>query len=767
MANAHVPDPSALVRLASITRVEGYKRRGDKGESERVSAYVRKVLDSFGGGNDKTKKGAFSTETGGAAPKGQQLADISGKRFADIKGKKLADTKGQKLADISGKGPGSSEKAAADLKADVEDYHGALTDALDGKDFEIPKYRTPFPEGQKAEMDPETAKQAITALKGTTDKEIKEAAEAVKQPKVKALIDKTPLPVIKESIKTMSANVKKYGRKALLVSFAVLMTDSEKLEKVADKAVKSFDWADNLANIISVTIPAFLPQMEGFLHMLGLSEESPMTELRLSSITRVKGYKRRGDGGKTEQVATHVRKNLDAAGFGSDKTKKGAFASQVSTNKDGSSAPDAKSSGDSAADLKADVVDYTNAMDKALDGEDFTIPKYRTASDSKGGGLTPDLAKQAAGALKGMTPEEGKEARAAVKKPKVKQLLEKTPLPVLAGAVKSMAANVKQHGAKMLAITFATLVVRQEKVEQGGEVLNAVVEASEPFHGVLEIVTELIHAAPEILEALEPILHSIGLSDEAEVESLLGLARQLSGRSDDGVELSIVTRVEAYKRRGISGKTEHVDSYIRRVLDSFGKGADADTKRAAFMKGIDALKAEHGVSGLDHDKVDQLAGHIHSGAFTKPKSLDAAPPKAKSMPASLRSGAGAAAAKNFTMPESLKKKRKVKASEPGAVAELEIRLAKGRLDWSPKKNWVENAGGLPKYIEDIALALIRDHGMTREHAIPVAINRVKKWAAGVGDVKPDTRAKAAAALAEWEALKAKSKGKTAAKKAAS
>lgn len=85
-----------------------------------------------------------------------------------------------------------------------------------------------------------------------------------------------------------------------------------------------------------------------------------------------------------------------------------------------------------------------------------------------------------------------------------------------------------------------------------------------------------------------------------------------------------------------------------------------------------------------------------------------------------------------------------------------LELAKGRLDWSPKKNWVEEVGGLPKYIEDIAVALIRDHGFTRERAIATAVNRVKKWAAGVGNVTPKTRAKAAAALAQWEAKKARS-----------
>lgn len=85
--------------------------------------------------------------------------------------------------------------------------------------------------------------------------------------------------------------------------------------------------------------------------------------------------------------------------------------------------------------------------------------------------------------------------------------------------------------------------------------------------------------------------------------------------------------------------------------------------------------------------------------------------------------------------------------------------AKGRLDWSPKSNWVEESGGLPKYIEDIALALIRDHGMDRSRAIATAVSRVKKWAAGAGDVKGDTRAKAAAALAQWEKLKAKNKSR--------
>jgi hypothetical protein len=101
-----------------------------------------------------------------------------------------------------------------------------------------------------------------------------------------------------------------------------------------------------------------------------------------------------------------------------------------------------------------------------------------------------------------------------------------------------------------------------------------------------------------------------------------------------------------------------------------------------------------------------------------------------------------------------KKRRKRKAD--GSMDAMDV--SKGRLNWSPKENWVDKVGGLPKYIEDIALALMRDHGYPRERAIPIAISRVKMWAKGGGDVNPDTRAKAAKAVAEWTAKRAKAKG---------
>lgn len=91
-------------------------------------------------------------------------------------------------------------------------------------------------------------------------------------------------------------------------------------------------------------------------------------------------------------------------------------------------------------------------------------------------------------------------------------------------------------------------------------------------------------------------------------------------------------------------------------------------------------------------------------------------------------------------------------------------LELGRLDRSPKKNWVEKSGGLPKYIEKIAFSLHTKRGMTISRAIATAISRVKKWALGGDNVNADTVAKSVAAVAAWEALKLKNKARRATKK---
>jgi hypothetical protein len=94
--------------------------------------------------------------------------------------------------------------------------------------------------------------------------------------------------------------------------------------------------------------------------------------------------------------------------------------------------------------------------------------------------------------------------------------------------------------------------------------------------------------------------------------------------------------------------------------------------------------------------------------------------------------------------------------------DLIVEFAGCSLDDSPGSNWVQDAGGLPDYICRIARAVKRS-GKSTSQAISIAVSRVKVWAAGKG-VDKGTQAKATAAVAEWEKLRAKSKAKKTAKK---
>lgn len=96
--------------------------------------------------------------------------------------------------------------------------------------------------------------------------------------------------------------------------------------------------------------------------------------------------------------------------------------------------------------------------------------------------------------------------------------------------------------------------------------------------------------------------------------------------------------------------------------------------------------------------------------------------------------------------------------------DLIVAFAGCSLDEKPGSNWVEKSGGLPDFICRIAKAIKRT-GKSTSQAIAIAVSRVKKWATGAG-VDKDTQAKAAAAVAEWEKLRAKSHAKAGAKKVA-
>lgn len=89
-----------------------------------------------------------------------------------------------------------------------------------------------------------------------------------------------------------------------------------------------------------------------------------------------------------------------------------------------------------------------------------------------------------------------------------------------------------------------------------------------------------------------------------------------------------------------------------------------------------------------------------------------------------------------------------------------VRTPGGRLgdpssrDSSPRSNWVEQEGGMPRYMRMVRNALLREgHSMSRATALAVAA--MKRWARGGDDVSPKVQAAAARALAQWEKMKAK------------
>jgi len=92
--------------------------------------------------------------------------------------------------------------------------------------------------------------------------------------------------------------------------------------------------------------------------------------------------------------------------------------------------------------------------------------------------------------------------------------------------------------------------------------------------------------------------------------------------------------------------------------------------------------------------------------------------------------------------------------------ELEFGASDTEVELAKKKNWVEKAGGLPKYIKRIAKHL-QQKGMDESRAIATAVNAAKKMCStgdvnfpGKQEVNPGSKAEACAAVADWEKKKA-------------
>ena len=79
------------------------------------------------------------------------------------------------------------------------------------------------------------------------------------------------------------------------------------------------------------------------------------------------------------------------------------------------------------------------------------------------------------------------------------------------------------------------------------------------------------------------------------------------------------------------------------------------------------------------------------------------------------------------------------------------------------KNWVDEQGGLPSYIKRIKKHLVAK-GFSESHAIAVAVNAARRMCSsgdvnwpGIQQVNPGSRAEACAAIARWNAMRARAR----------
>lgn len=95
---------------------------------------------------------------------------------------------------------------------------------------------------------------------------------------------------------------------------------------------------------------------------------------------------------------------------------------------------------------------------------------------------------------------------------------------------------------------------------------------------------------------------------------------------------------------------------------------------------------------------------------------------------------------------------------PGGRVGNDTPFSRSRTD-----NWVARSGGLPNYVRIVAHGLMKK-GKTESEAIHLAIGILKNWASGKGHVSAKVRAAAAKAIAQWEAMRAATHLRHAAKK---
>jgi hypothetical protein len=99
-----------------------------------------------------------------------------------------------------------------------------------------------------------------------------------------------------------------------------------------------------------------------------------------------------------------------------------------------------------------------------------------------------------------------------------------------------------------------------------------------------------------------------------------------------------------------------------------------------------------------------------------------------------------------------------KSAETPVVSTVHHPLGTHGLWWTPSKK-VPYRQQLPAYVQNIARALMRDHGMGEQQAIATAVNAIKRWSRGrLGwgrrKITPEVIAASQRAVGEWYATRA-------------
>lgn len=230
-----------------------------------------------------------------------------------------------------------------------------------------------------------------------------------------------------------------------------------------------------------------------------------------------------------------------------------------------------------------------------------------------------------------------------------------------------------------------------------------------------------------------------------------------------------------------AGKPEN----IKYVKDN----AEAILRRVAVLRGDPKWKAEHRAHNARAGaELDQIHARQRENRDMAERERTARPDPA--MIETARSYADGGGSVSYASEALLRAARKAAKTSKGKAA-IDAELAKRKKPGSKmsrrsghdllteatssaslpdlpnkpgKSNWVEKAGGLPKYIERIAKHLHSEKGMDVGRAIATAVNVVKKMCAagdtnfpGKQQVNAGSQAQACAAVKQWESMKAKSK----------